>query len=67
MPRASHPALTRDARPGRIRLAEQPVGSGQCRPHSYIGDLVSHPNLVIILTGLSRYCAPVAVADRRSR
>jgi hypothetical protein len=44
VPGASHPAVTGDARPGRIRLAEQPVRSVQGPSHSYIDDLVSHPN-----------------------
>jgi hypothetical protein len=69
VPGASHPAVTSDARPGRILLAEQQVMSVQGSHHSYISDLVSHPNAQVHPPGppqrrgvaRNKNAAPVAV------
>ena len=45
MPGASHAAVTRGARPGRILLAAQQVMLLRKVHDSDIGDFVSHPNL----------------------
>jgi hypothetical protein len=44
VPGASHPAVTSDARPGRILLAAQQVISLRKVYDSNTGDFVSHPN-----------------------
>jgi hypothetical protein len=48
VPEASHPAVTSDARFGRIQLAEQLVTT---RCHSFTRDFVSHPNAKVHLRG----------------